>query len=836
MSEKLLKFVVPFICCLLFYSSVNGQSQKEKITLKDWLSILKARYEVSFSYNNKLLDKLEIPAYNDCSTLQSCLNYLQQQTPIKFDKADADNFLILPIRKTARFEVIEENKESIIAITATINSQQELYLLPQEGKYTLENVFPTDTVTIRSRFFLPYRVAASELLTNNAKVTLLPSTTYLSEVVVKDYLTSGVDSRLNDHSLQINMNNLGLLAGESDGDILTVLKNIPGVRTPDGKPGSLNFRGSTFDQTLIYLDEIPIYHTGHFFGTISPYNPIAIDKVDIYRGTLPAKWGGRVGGLINMKTDNPLSDSVSGSIALNTIYAGAKIKAPIIDDKLGIFFAFRTSYPYNDLPPKLQAFSDLNFQGSRIDPFFIDGNIITLDRLNVRFRDMNGKVAFRPNSRHEFSLSFVNIVNRFGAELNSNGRNEISQIQQLDLDNWGITGKWKAHVTNKTDLSIGASTSSLKIFDQNDEVENGVLDSTIISRNNLDDNRLFIEGDIKVNNHLKFNTGYTLTNHQIEFNPLTKQNGNQTNDSRVRNSQKATIHAFHLSATQNWGSKLIMNLGIHSDYYDLSDEIFVDPRVSLSYRASDFIYLKASGGRSRQFIKQVFNDDFDDFRINTQFWSLSDKKNQALEAIQGMVGLLYEKSNWLVDIELYTRHTDNIDNQEGPNTSPTGSLSAIGADIFVKRKWSNVETWLSYSASHVETEFRQTNTAFYDQPHILNLTGLINANRWKFAISWGLMSGLPVVLPDSEDANTGNLSFLAEPFGGRFPNQHQLDVSATYSFHNPSNSWQGLIGISFLNVYDQENIVNIFQENLRVENPYRNAVGFAPNINLKISF
>lgn len=112
---------------------------------------------------------------------------------------------------------------------------------------------------------------------------------HLNEVQITDYLTRGVNAKISDNTFQINMESLGLLAGETDGDVFNVVKNIPGVHTPSGKPGSLNVRGNTFDQSLIEIDDIPIYHNGHFFGAIAPYNPTTVSEIEIQRNTLSAK-------------------------------------------------------------------------------------------------------------------------------------------------------------------------------------------------------------------------------------------------------------------------------------------------------------------------------------------------------------------------------------------------------------------------------------------------------------------------------------------------------------------------------------------------------------------
>ncbi|MEL7003730.1 MAG: Plug domain-containing protein [Bacteroidota bacterium] len=288
----LLFLVLPIVTCI---AQGDQNTIGDEVRLVALLEQLEQKYKVSFSYNHTLFDKFILANSIQCSELSSCLEILQQVAPIKIETNGTSDFLILPVRKEASFAVVEqETGNLILPITIQINNQESIYLLPTGNQYSLPDLFTTDTIQISSRFHKTVTLSAKELLLIKDKLILEPETVYLSEVVVEGYLTSGVDTRLSDHSLQVDMKKLGLLAGETDSDILTVLKNIPGIRTPDGKPGSLNFRGSTFDQTLIHFDGIPIYHTGHFFGTISPYNPIAVDKVEIFRGTAPAKWGGRV--------------------------------------------------------------------------------------------------------------------------------------------------------------------------------------------------------------------------------------------------------------------------------------------------------------------------------------------------------------------------------------------------------------------------------------------------------------------------------------------------------------------------------------------------------------
>ncbi len=103
-------------------------------------------------------------------------------------------------------------------------------------------------------------------------------------------------------------------------------------------------------------------------------------------------------------------------------------------------------------------------------------------------------------------------------------------------------------------------------------------------------------------------------------------------------------------------------------------------------------------------------------------------------------------------------------------------------------------------------------------------------------MTWGYFSGMPVVVPDfDEDSNTSQNS-LDIAYTERFPSMHQFDVSATYGFTNTKKSWKGIVGLSIVNLFDQDNIVNIFQNEPPVDEPYRKTIGFAPNLQFSIHF
>lgn len=811
---------------------VAQQKDARQILFTEWIQKAELKYGVTFSYNHTLFDNfnLSIPP---CEDLKKCMLLVSASNPIKFEATEPGHFLIIPIRKSASFEIVDgETGDPIEVLRIQINQEPEYYLVSDDKGYEIDNLFPTDSIHIATRFYSTLHIQADKVLSQSAQLKMSSDPTYLEEVIIQDYLAVGVDSKLSDHSIEIDMSRLGILAGETDGDIFYLLKALPGIGTPDGKPGSLNFRGSTPDHTLIYFDEIPIYHFGHFFGTISPYNPAAVSKIKVHRGTMPAKWGGRVGGMIDLQTNNSVANSLGIETNMNTVYSGVKAEIPVAKNKAGISLAARSNYPVDYLFPKLEAYRALNFQGSKVDPTRVGGQNM-LDQFDVRFHDENAKVIYNINKEHQLTLSLMNIQNHFAYGLNSQDQDKVEK-QISDLDNWGITTKWKGNLNDHFTISTSFTLSDLNIYEANTETEGGLIIHSDYVSNKINDLRFNTSLEYYLNSQSTFEIGYQMANQKVDFN---EQRG-LDEEINVRNAE-THIHSVHGSLRQSIGTRFVSSIGLRTDYYSLLDKYTFDPRLSISYMVSDFFFLKGSGGVSHQFIKQQFKKDFSDFKLQNQFWFLADEQNPILEGLQSMAGILYDRSGWLIDAEFYLKKTNGVLRQLDAQTDEIGSLQSKGLDLFIKKRWNILESWVSYSLTYTETTFSETEKSFFDQRNVLSLTFLVRHNkRWNYALSWSYLSGMPVAVPelDPDHQNSNGQTKLSVPYTDNFPAQHQLDFSATYKFWEKDDDLKGLIGVSFQNIYDKKNILNIYQNDPPVDQPYRYAIGFAPNLNLRVSF
>lgn len=823
-----------FLTPLGFVPCVLAQTNQDQIPLKLVLEDLEKKHETHFSFNPKFVGALDITSTESLRlkeniSLEEKLEVLKEYLPLTTKNDGGGGYILAPRRMNVSFAVFDSaSMESLSIVFITINGRRGGYLLPQEGHFDIEDVSPTDTVSISSSYYVTQKTAVFQLARQEGGIILSPDAIYLDEVSITAFMTTGINYRLNGHGLQVDMAELNTLAGDTDGDILNVLNNMPGIRSPDGKPGSLSIRGGTFDQNLIYFDGIPIYHQGHYFGTFSPYNPGIVSKINVEKGALPAKWGGRVGGLIDIKTVEDLVDSATYGIAVNSVYASFSTKIPLVEDRLTFVFSARSNYPIEYQAPKLDAYSVLNLQGSKTDLSKVGGMAI-LEKFDVRFQDLNSKLIFRASKKHRLSMSFMAINNSFAFDLNSPDRGSFEK-QRANMDNWGLSAAWHGEISPTLRVEANIIQSALQIDEANVETENGTVTRADGDINKINDTRITMSATVDVREIGQWTFGYDLSRQEAQFVQLDDDDDGGTPNM----DDQAFVHSLHSNFQFGSKEKWIGNVGVRTDHYGPLGKIYIEPRLSLTYQLNKRMYLKASAGRSHQYLKQEFREDFNDFRISNQFWFLATKERAVMEGDQVMIGVTMDRSEWLLDIELYHKKVTGIAQFFNPDVRDVAVLQTIGLDVFLKKRWKSAESWVSYTLGRTTSGLDNDQAVFYDQTHVLSLVHLWNVKRWKFATSWNLISGTPVVLPDDDEIDPG--STLNIPYADRFPFQHQLDLSVTYSFPEHTEGWRGVVGFSVVNIYDQENIVNIFQTQTDASQPFRRAVGIAPNIQFKLTF
>lgn len=821
------------MCFCLLALSVYSQSNEPNgpsTTVDQYLQQLERVYSVSFSYNASLFSKLsyEIPA---CHRLEDCLEKLSSTFPIDIEDNGTGSYLIIPKRNSIRFGLWDmENSVRIPYAMVQVNEGPVEYLLPVKGVYTVPNLFVSDVLTIKTSFYETMELKASEYLERKSipLICMKPIVQNLSEVSIQEYLTTGINLKVENHSLQVDMSQLGLMAGETDGDVLNLLKSIPGIQSPDGKPGNINIRNSTFDHSALFFDDIPIYHAGHFFGTISPYNSMAVSAVSIERGSLDARYNGKVGGLIDVRTRNDVPDSVQGQFGVNTYYTGGTVSVPLVANKLGLHLSARSNYRTANPVPKMVAFNTLNFQGSRLDP----SKKRPTENLTVQqllFNDLHGKLVWEPSPNQHFHLNGISIHNSYHYELDA--PNNTIEEEIISMANWGWNFTWEGQISPKWRATTSVVQSRLFLSEQKKERENDALTEDATLENELMDARLRTAIEYSPSSSHKLSFGYEGNQLFTDFTKYELEGSGFEEESRTGD---AVLHTGFMKYQWLGYEPLSVQIGMNGGYFTDLEEFFADPRIHITYKFHRHFWLKASGGKAHQFLMRNFNDDFNDFKTSNQFWFLAHPNIPGLEASQVMAGALYQNGGWTFDVEGYYKLTEGLHESGSGNSRNRvfGSLASLGTDFFVKKRWKGIETWISYSLTNTDINFTTEQAVHFDQTHNFNAVIMLRLERFSASLSWLLQSGMPVILPEASPNNDP----IETSYSGRFPNLHQLDASATYKFWKKNGRYKGTIGASVLNAYDQQNIVNIYQLNVKDNNPYRYSVGFAPNVHLNLLF
>lgn len=852
-----------FITVLFFLSSaINAHTSLDcpnSVPVIEFIQSIEKSHNITFNYSPSIWKDMKICPTENLDSLDKLIEKLVSDLPVEIKQVSDNVYLLIPVRTKVNIKLTdEETKEHIPFAYITANNQDKAIYFASGDYIEIPGLIPSDKIVIESTFYNPREITASEIFNGHTELDLKTRIIHLDQVIViPDYMTKGIDSKLGDLSLNINVSELNSIAGETDGDVYQVLKAIPGINSPSGKPGTIVMRGNLFDLNLIQFDNIPIYHTGHIFGSFSPFNPVIIQSINVFRNSVPIDYGSKAGGMIDITSRSNIMDSIRGSFLANTVFSGVEVSTPIVRDKIGILISARSSYPFYDSSPKQTELQNLSTQGSIVSPAVV---AISDKEVNILqdFLDMNAKIVYLPSVDHKVSISSIFIDNYIEFDLFQDP--DMQRYERIDFINKGLTGKWKAKWSKliNTDISLTFSEFFInsKIDQENYHLAHEDPDSYRYSTNSIIDYKFKSTLLLNLDNNNKIKTGVDVVQHKVESTLST-----QREDSYKK--AIGIVQSAYINYEKMSFGKLISNIGVRGNYYNRSDNVTLDSKVSLTYILNKDLFVKTSVGQMHQFLRQNITEDFDDYKSSNQIWSLAQNKDEIVIGKQAMLGAIYKKGRWLIDMEAYLKRIENVHNLIGDDimtnpgsggsggggpgdVNPAGgnslnppyslvNIRSKGVDVLIKKKWNQVDTWISYSLSKTELLTDSVSPMYFDQRHVFSITGIIPYKRFTFSLSWNLSSGLPV-LPINFTGDPNESSSIDIPYDDRYPAQHQLDLSITSKIFMKNTKIDGVIGFSLLNAYNQENIVNNFYHIEDVEDVYRYGIGITPNLQIEISF
>ena len=657
-------------------------------------------------------------------------------------------------------------------------------------------------------------------------LVLTPLQEQLQEVVITDNRKAS-----NIRKAEMSVNKLSMATIKSmpvvlgEVDVLKSILLLPGVTNAGEGSSGFNVRGGGADQNLILLDEATLYNSSHVFGFFSVFNPDAIKDLKLYKGGIPARFGGRASSVLDIyqKDGNSKKFHLNGGIGLITSRILAE--GPIVKDKGSFLIGARGSYAHlfmklsKDQKDNAAYFYDLNtklhYQLDRINHVYVSGYFgRDVFRIKNQFENQYGNATFNLRWNHLFSnklfsnLSAIYSEYYYGLNLDFIGFQWDSGIK-----NYNFKYDFKHYLSDAVKLSYGANVI---YYDFNPGTLRPTGAETGINYRQLEKKKAlepaaYLEVEQELSNKLTINYGLRYS----AFYRLGEAN------IRTYANNQAVVYNVDLAIYE----KAIPTGTI---YYNRNQTIAQyanwEPRAALAYQLNDDTSVKASYNRMAQYLQLISNTSSP---TPLDIWMPSDSFVQPQLADQWAVGYFRNLRNnrYSLEVESYFKLVKNrIDYIDGANLIANdaieqvilnGKMRSYGLELLLRKNEGKLTGWISYTLSRSEQQtpgrtaeepgINQGNwyASVYDKTHNLAVTSSYKfSEKWNFSANFALQSGQPVTYSNGQY----QYQDITVPIFGlrnqnRLPLYHHLDLSASLiPASNKGRSWQSEWVFSIYNV------------------------------------
>ncbi|MCW3111249.1 MAG: TonB-dependent receptor SusC [Segetibacter sp.] len=643
-------------------------------------------------------------------------------------------------------------------------------------------------------------------------IELIPASA-LQEVVVRnkkrnDNITKPL---MGVEKLDISViNQLPVLLGERD--VLKSIQLLPGIKSAGEGNSGFYVRGGGADQNLILLDEAPVYNASHLLGFFSTFNSDAIKDLTLYKGGMPAQYGGRLSSVVDikMKEGNNRDFGVSGG--LGVISSRINIEGPIVKDESSFIISGRRSYA---------------------DVFSRFSSDSALKKSSLYFYDLNLKANYKLGKRDHLYLSGY-----FGRDVLGFG-----ETFSTDWGNSTATLRWNHIVSNKI-----FSNTSLIYSDYNYKIKFKTSTDKLLITSQIRDVNLKQDFDYFINNSSKLRFGANIIRHTVSPGRIEAEETSNLKNSIVENrySLESAIYGSHELAI---GNKLNLAYGIRftnftttgpGTFYTYDKDgnkngadsfgkgqtvatyLNIEPRFSASYQLTADKSVKVSYNRNVQNLHLITNSVS---TSPTDLWLPSSNNIKPETADQFSVGYYqnFKNNQYEFSVESYYKSLQNqIDYRNGASLIANNNIEsellygkgrAYGIELFLKKKFGRLNGWVGYTLSKTERKFDGINNGNYynarqDRTHDVSVVGIYKLNnRWSLSSTFVYSTGNAVTFPSGKYYVNNQTVFLySERNGRRMPAYHRLDLAATFEGkRNKGRKYQSSWTFGLYNAYGREN-------------------------------
>ncbi|MFK7773205.1 MAG: carboxypeptidase-like regulatory domain-containing protein [Saprospiraceae bacterium] len=835
-----------FFSLTLFSQQTLIEIDQEEATLEQVIQILEADYDFHFSYKVDDIQKIIVLPPSEKTTLDVFLSAILKPTELDFEivqnnyiilkkKNDGGNSSELDARNNRNLQLLcgsvidGFSKEPLLLANVYLKDSQVGTTSELDGSFSFyAEIKKRDTLIISYVGYPTIQVSATNLIGKPCREFVFENYLFPDDlIVVTAYLTDGVSTQDNGSYTKLKPNVIKALPGQAEPDVLKTIQFLPGISSPDGSASSISIRGGTPDQNLILWEEIPVYHTAHYFGNLSAFNPYIIDQAKIFRGGFNSEYGGRISGVIDLKTEDLSNGKSEYDVGINFINAFANGKVSFLENKVSLVFSVRRSISEIWRSPTFKNFSQRVHRGIL---FQTPTNQDLPEEIEIDdkfyFFDSNVKASFQISEKDKISIAGFFGQNDFQSELKNDMREQV-QSDSLFLENSGLSFAWDRNWNNKFSSKLTTLISDYH-YDYDYSlvgINPSPQDKFGLKRSMINEKQIHFSNQYKTSKEHKIKFGYQFINYDVGF-QVTKQTRDNPQANQIKEYQ-SNVHVGYASFNTNKEKKLGFDFGLRGSFLESENQTYLEPRLKTWYKFTDHFGFNFNAGKYYQFLSQLEQIEGDRASIETPVWVLGGEKEvPILDATQYQLGFVFHKNDWLIDVQTYYKNINGLTSlatgfdEELTGEFHLGSAKINGLDILVKKRWGNYSSWMSYSLSKVKHEFSTFFDADFnasnDQPHNFNWVHMWSNNKVEFSVGWKFASGTPYSLKENymiqiEQGMMGPresiLPIVKEYNGERLPARHQLDASILYKFYiNKTRKNRGKIGLSFFNIYNQTNI------------------------------
>ncbi len=862
------------ILVLLLFVSISSFSQPTQIKidvadkqLSEVLVELRDKYDFQFSYSDNLLSKFKVTVSRTFARKDEALKFLLKGLPFEVKKS-GDVFIIIPLKEVYK----EERKAELAKIAGQIVESGSYEPLPFSHVWVNNQAMISDvmgsfnyTTSAGTSFHLKishlgYYIYDTILSAGiNKQFILIPSSEKIPEITVQNNIVEKA-TLIGDKpgKIKLNHNISRYLPGQGDNSVFNLIRLMPGIMASGEQSTGLLIWGSPEGQSQVTFDEFTIFGLKNYNDNISIVNPFMVKNIEIYKGGYEAKYGNRVGGLVNIAGKNGNMTRPVLSLNINQTTLSGLLELPSLQNS-SIMVGYRQTY-YNlykntsfNIYDVTKPVSKSAGKSQNANKYSFDVNVYPDDYF---FRDFNVKFSANFDQSDNFYISFFGANDKFvlasETEISRKGSGANKEpfkftiysreynLQQGGSLYYGRT--WNNGSSSSLCITHSGLYKETKETIESEDKTNSELFNDDLARleNSILENSLKIDHTHNFMNAHKLEAGVGVFMNEAVITDQNKYGEEWSLDSTlIYNNTRAVVYIQdNIPLLEN----LDIKAGLRSNLLFNTGKFYFEPRFSASYKLEDHIKINASWGLYDQFIYKASSVDRDN---NFSFlWITASKSTPVLKASHLVGGFNYFRNDLTINIEGYYKKTSDIvrrvfesrlmpDNLMGEGFAPyLGDARAYGVDIYAKKDFGNHSAWISYTLSKAEEKISRSGSgepefllAPHDQRHELKLAALFNVKKFYISANYVYGSGMQIVK-----------DIFAEEVDNIF--YSRFDASVTYKFFIKKINCE--TGLSIINLFNIQNLkidnfkkISIAPEfgNISV---YTNAVPFSPTIFLKI--